>query len=103
MRRLAISGAWSRAVGPTLGAVSRPSKLVRRCLVVEVGTAVWLRELEHLHGVILSRLNEWLAPESIDAIAFSLRPGLHPSPPPMRIAGVSIPTVFHPRSLRPST
>ncbi|MBI3449786.1 MAG: DUF721 domain-containing protein [Acidobacteria bacterium] len=103
MRRLAIVGAWSRAVGPTLGAVSRPSKLARGCLIVDVGSAVWLRELEHLRAVILSRLNEWLAPESIDALAFSLRPGLHRSPPTARVAGASIDSVVDPRPVRART
>jgi hypothetical protein len=80
LSRLAVFNAWSRAVGPTLRAVTRPSRYAQGRLVVEVISAVWRRELERLRGEILGRLNVLLPAGSVSSVSYALRPGLPPFP-----------------------
>jgi hypothetical protein len=80
LSRLAVFNAWSRAVGPTLHAVTRPSRFAQGRLVVEVISAVWRRELERLRGEILGRLDVLLPAGSVSSVSYALRPGLPPFP-----------------------
>lgn len=76
LSRLSVFNAWSRAVGPTLRAVTRPARIAKKRLVIEVGGASWQRELERLRPEILDRLGVLLPAGSVTSLAFNLRPGL---------------------------
>jgi hypothetical protein len=80
LSRLAVFNAWSRAVGPTLRMVTRPSRYAHGRLVVEVISAVWRRELERLRGEILGRLDVLLPAGSVSSVSYALRPGLPRAP-----------------------
>jgi len=75
LSRLAVFSAWGRAVGPTLGCVTKPALFARGRLVVDVSDPVWVRELERLAPQVLSRLHEHLPPGSVTALSYRIRPG----------------------------
>lgn len=62
VRGLAISDAWSRAVGPPARAVSRVARVDGDLLVIEVSDPAWMRNLRMLRSEILDRLNTELRP-----------------------------------------
>jgi len=77
--RLSIYSAWSRAVGPTLRAVTRPVRFQQGRLVVDVGSAVWIREMVRLKGEIIDRLSRLLPEGSVTALSFRLNLSLPPA------------------------
>jgi len=91
LSRLAVFNAWSLAVGPTLRAVTRPSRHAQGRLLVEVTSPVWRKELERLRAEILGRLAVLLPAGSVTSVTYALRPGL---PSPLKAtAGAALATI----------
>ncbi|HLO00289.1 MAG TPA: DUF721 domain-containing protein [Pyrinomonadaceae bacterium] len=53
----ACIAAWREAVGPVLSDHAIPVRLQNQTMVVVVADAVWKRQLEHMRGQLLFRLN----------------------------------------------
>lgn len=66
--------AWARAAGPKIAQHSRPAKLVRGRLVVEVEDAIWQRNLFSLSRHILSNLEKALGPGLVADLEFRILP-----------------------------
>lgn len=66
--------AWPRAVGKKVAQHTRPAKLVRTRLVVEVEDAVWQRQLFALRGFILRNLEKSLGSGLVDDLEFRVSP-----------------------------
>ena len=79
--------AWARAVGKKIAQHTRPSRLVRGRLIVEVEDAVWQRNLFTLTKHITSNLEKALGPGIVSEIEFRILP---PRREPQR-AAVSLP------------
>src|SRR5579871_6129947 len=62
--------AWPQAVGKKVASHTRAAKLVRTRLVVEVGDAVWQRQLFSLTGAILKNLEKSLGSGLVDDLEF---------------------------------
>jgi hypothetical protein len=85
IRKLKLSGemitpqelacaAWPDAVGKRIAAHTRPAKLVRTRLVVEVEDGTWQRNLFSLSRHILSNLQKSLGPGLVDDLEFRILP-----------------------------
>ncbi len=79
--------AWARSVGKKIAQHTRPAKLVRGRLVVEVEDVVWQRNLFTLTKHISSNLAKNLGPGIVTEIEFRVAP---PRREPQR-APVSVP------------
>jgi hypothetical protein len=66
--------AWPHAVGKKVAQHTRPSKLVRTRLVVEVEDHVWQRQLFALRGFILRNLEKGLGSGLVDDLEFRVSP-----------------------------
>jgi len=74
-RSLAVTAAWSRAVGPRIAQVARPIRIVDRRLLVQVTSPTWRNELQMRAGEILRKLQRELG----DAVqALDIRVGVNP-------------------------
>ena len=69
-----VLSAWARAVGKNIARNTRPSKLVRTRLVVEVDDAVWQKNLFVLSRHILGNLERAVGPKLVDEIEFRILP-----------------------------
>ncbi len=69
-----VLSAWARAVGKKIAQNTRPSKMVRTKLVVEVEDAAWQRNLLSLSRHILSNLERAVGPAMVDDIEFRVVP-----------------------------
>ena len=82
-KRVRISAAWSRAVGPEIASRTEPQSLHRGLLVVRSTSAAWQNELTFLKAEILTRLNAALDKENavrdLKIVGGSLR--THPPAP----------------------
>jgi len=73
-RGLAVSAAWSRAVGPRIAQVARPIRIVDRKLLVQVASPTWRNELLLRAKDILRKLQRELG----DAVqALDVRVGVN--------------------------
>src|ERR1700730_8640856 len=70
---LAIA-AWPDAVGIKIAAHTRPAKMVRSRLVVEVEDAIWQRQLFALTGFILKNLEKAVGPGLVEDVEFRILP-----------------------------
>ncbi|HZU28874.1 MAG TPA: DUF721 domain-containing protein [Bryobacteraceae bacterium] len=73
--------AWPLAVGKRLADRTRPLRLVRSTLLVEVEDAVWQRQLHQMRGQILTRIRQVLGDDVIDEVEFRI--GVPRRPPQM--------------------
>lgn len=66
--------AWSRAVGKKIAQRTRPLKLVRNTLVVEVEDELWRKNLWSLRFQILRNLEKALGPEIVEGLELRIMP-----------------------------
>lgn len=66
--------AWPDAVGKKVAAHTRPDRMVRTRLIVEVEDAVWQRQLFSLSHQILRNLSKSLGPGLIEDLEFRIVP-----------------------------
>jgi len=69
-----VLSAWSGAVGKKIAARTRPSKLVRTRLVVEVEDQIWQRQLFVLTRQILANLEVKVGRGIVDEVEFRIVP-----------------------------
>lgn len=67
-------GAWKRAVGKRLAVRTKPVKLVRDRLVVEVEDDIWRESLWKLRFQILRNIEKEIGPEIVSDIQFVVAP-----------------------------
>jgi hypothetical protein len=67
-------GAWKRAVGKRLAVRTRPVKLVRDRLVVEVEDEIWRDSLWKLRFQILRNIEREIGPEIVSDLQFVVAP-----------------------------
>jgi predicted nucleic acid-binding Zn ribbon protein len=79
--------AWRSAVGDKIAAHTTVVGLVRTRLVVEVGDAIWQRQLNPLAGQIIRNLQAIVGAGVIDDLDF--RPSIAPRRGPQRSAAAS--------------
>jgi hypothetical protein len=84
LTRAALFSGWSRAVGPKLRSIARPSGVSRGSLLVEVPAPAWIPALESLQVEIVRRLNEMAPGAGIDSLRFRVVPGAGVAAPPCR-------------------
>ncbi|MCU1257438.1 MAG: hypothetical protein JWO80_323 [Bryobacterales bacterium] len=69
-----VLSAWARAVGKKIAQNTRPAKLVRTRLVVEVEDAVWQKNLFVLSRHIVGNLGRAVGPGLVDDVEFRIIP-----------------------------
>ena len=69
-----VLSAWSAAVGKKIAARTRPAKLVRTRLVVEVEDQIWQRQLFVLTRQILANLEVKVGRGIVDEVEFRIVP-----------------------------
>jgi predicted nucleic acid-binding Zn ribbon protein len=79
--------AWARAAGKKIAQHTRPAKLVRGRLVVEVEDAVWQSNLRSLSRHILSNLEKALGAGVVEDLEFRILP---PRREPQRAASIGL-------------
>jgi|SRR5579884_4093551 len=62
--------AWPAAVGQRLADRTRPLRMVRSTLIVEVDDAVWQRQLHQMRGQILTRIRQVLGDGMVEDLEF---------------------------------
>jgi hypothetical protein len=67
-------GAWKRAVGKRLAGRTKPVKLVRDRLVVEVEDEIWRESLWKLRYQILRNIEREIGPEIVSDLTFMVAP-----------------------------
>jgi hypothetical protein len=67
-------GAWKRAVGKRLAGRTKPVKLVRDRLVVEVEDEIWRESLWKLRYQILRNIEREIGPEIVSDLTFVVAP-----------------------------
>jgi predicted nucleic acid-binding Zn ribbon protein len=63
---------WAHVVGATIGRHTRPRRLRRGVLLVEVDGAEWMHELQYLKAELRTRLNERLGRPAVREIFLAL-------------------------------
>ena len=66
--------AWPVAVGKKVAARTRPARMVRTRLIVEVEDPVWKKQLFTLSGQILANLERHLGPGIVEDLEFRVMP-----------------------------
>jgi hypothetical protein len=66
--------AWPVAVGKKIAARTRPGRMVRTRLIVEVEDKLWQRQLFALSGQIVSNLARQLGPGIVEDVEFRIMP-----------------------------
>jgi hypothetical protein len=67
-------GAWKRAVGKRLAGRTKPVKLVRDRLVIEVEDEIWRESLWRLRYQILRNIEREIGPEIVSDLTFVVAP-----------------------------
>jgi len=67
-------GAWKRAVGKRLAGRTKPMKLVRDRLVIEVEDEIWRESLWKLRFQILRNIEREIGPEIVSDLTFVVAP-----------------------------
>ncbi len=83
--------AWPMAVGRKVAVHSRPVRMVRTRLVVEVEDRIWQRQLFTLTGQILANLEKTLGRGLVEDIEFVVAPRKRE---PQRAAAMAPPALF---------
>jgi predicted nucleic acid-binding Zn ribbon protein len=63
---------WKRAVGPQIGAQTRPDTIKRGVLYVRVSAPVWKHQLQFMKEEILCKIRELSGPDEIRNLYFSI-------------------------------
>ena len=66
--------AWKHAVGEGLSSHAVPVQLLNQTLVVAVADAIWKKQLEHMRGQLLFRLNSVLGQPLVKLIELRIDP-----------------------------
>ena len=69
-----VCAAWPNAVGKKIATYTRPARMVRTRLVVEVEDAIWQRQLFGLTRQILRNLEKSLGPGVVEDVEFRVVP-----------------------------
>ena len=69
-----VRAAWRKAVGKKIAARTRPARMVRTRLIVEVQDATWQRQLFSLSGQILGNLARQIGAGLVDDLEFRVVP-----------------------------
>ena len=88
-----VCGAWKRAVGKRLAVRTKPVKLVRDRLVVEVEDEIWKDSLWKLRFQILRNIEKEIGPEIVSDIQFVVAP---PRREPQRETAAPQPALINP-------
>lgn len=67
-----LSDTWNRAVGPRIAAQTRPTRIKKNTLFVNVSTSIWMQQLHFLKEEIVEKYNLQSGKESITNIYFSI-------------------------------
>jgi hypothetical protein len=67
-------GAWADAVGKKIAEHTRPARMVRTRLIVEVEDRIWQRQLFGLSRQILANLAERVGPGMVEDLEFRIIP-----------------------------
>jgi predicted nucleic acid-binding Zn ribbon protein len=86
-----VLSAWPKAAGKQIHAHTRPAKLVRTRLVVEVEDRVWRDQLMSLSGFMLRNLERRIGPGIVESIEFRIVPKRRE---PQRAMAASAGTLF---------
>jgi len=70
----ACVAAWKHAVGEGLSSHTVPVELKHQTLVVAVGDSMWKKQLEHMRGQLLFRLNSVLGQSLVKLIELRVDP-----------------------------
>jgi predicted nucleic acid-binding Zn ribbon protein len=70
----ALQGLWPHVVGEEIAANSRPVRLRRSTLIVEVTSDRWARELTRLQPLLVEKTNRYWEAGVIDRMEFQERP-----------------------------
>ena len=70
----ACMAAWKHAVGEGLSGHAVPVQLQNNTLVVAVADAIWQKQLEHMRGQLLFRLNSVLGQPLVKSIELRIDP-----------------------------
>lgn len=70
----ACLGAWKHAVGVTLSIHAVPLQLKKATLIVAVEDGLWQKQLEHMRGQLLFRLNSVLGQELVKSLELRIDP-----------------------------
>lgn len=71
---LAVKLAWSLAAGVGLRRHAVAVSWRERVLTVAVADALWQKQLEHMRGELLYRVNKCLGQKLVDTLAFQINP-----------------------------
>ncbi|MBM4271105.1 MAG: DUF721 domain-containing protein [Deltaproteobacteria bacterium] len=67
-----LSDTWNRAVGPQIAAQTRPARIKKNTLFVNVSTSIWMQQLHFLKEEIMEKYNLQSGREPITNIYFSI-------------------------------
>lgn len=67
-----LAEVWNRVVGPQIAEQTRPTKMKKGTLFVNVSTSIWMQQLHYLKQEIMEKFNEHSGKEPIRNIYFSL-------------------------------
>lgn len=70
----ALEGLWPHLVGEEIAGHSRPVRLRRRTLIVEVASERWARELTRLQPLLMEKTNRCWESGLIERMEFRQRP-----------------------------
>jgi predicted nucleic acid-binding Zn ribbon protein len=65
-----VRGIWSAAVGKAISSHTKPSKIVRGTLIVEVEDAIWRKQLHILTSQIVDRVQKLLGNTNVSGVEF---------------------------------
>lgn len=63
---------WEKAVGPQIAAQSRPNRMRKEILLVNVSSSVWMQQLHFLKEEIIGKVNALTSSPPIKDIRFSI-------------------------------
>lgn len=69
-----VRAAWAQAVGPKIAGSTRPARMVRERLIVEVEDKIWQRQLFVLTPHILANLTKALGGGVVEDLEFRIVP-----------------------------
>ena len=77
-----IRSAWTHLAGRQLAARTRPLRIYRGRLVVEVPERSWARQLRRFEGALLDRVNRLLGERRVNDVEWHANPALDGAAPP---------------------
>ena len=74
LRETTVKIAWTQVAGPGLRQQVVPFRVYRKTLIVAVADAIWQKQLHHMSGEFVARINRLLGSEIINSIEFRIDP-----------------------------